>query len=66
MAKKSKSITFTNATIDLRDMSIAEMKKDSVVVSSLQEVLEEWDLVEGITLILKRDEQCGGKESDEA
>lgn len=62
MAKKSKSIAFTNATIDLRDMTIAELKKDSVVVSSLQDLLEEWDGVEGISLVIKQDIQCGGME----
>ena len=63
MAKKTKSITFSNAQIDLRDMSISELKKDEVVISSLDDLLKEWDLVEGITLIIKKDEQVGGKDS---
>lgn len=64
MAKKTKSITFSNAQIDLRDMSISEIKKDSVVVTSLDDLLKEWDLVEGITLVIKKDEQVGGQDRE--
>lgn len=64
MAKKTKSIAFSNATIDLEDMTITELKKDSVLVTSLDEVLKEWNGVEGISLVIRQDIQCGGSESE--
>ncbi len=65
LAKKTKSISFTNATICLEDMTIEEMKKDSVLISSLDELLKDWDGVQGITLTIRQDVQCGGSEEED-
>lgn len=64
MAKKSKSISFSNATIDLEMRTIEELKKDSVVVTSLDEVLNEWNGLPGLSIMIKQDVQCGSSESE--
>lgn len=56
MAKETKSIAFSNATIDLADDTITEYKKDSMTVSCLSEVLKAWDGVGGISLSIRTDE----------
>lgn len=56
MAKKTKSVVFSNAQIDLAADEILEIKKDEVVVSSLSALLKEWDNVPGVTISIKRDQ----------
>lgn len=55
MAKASKSIAFKNATIDKSEMTITEITKDDTKVYSLDKLIEDWDGIEGISIIIKKD-----------
>ena len=55
MAKASKSIAFKNAVIDKDEMTITEFTKDDTKVYSLNQVIEDWDGIEGISLTIKQD-----------
>ncbi len=54
MAKQVESVSFSNAQIDIAADEIAEMKKDEIVVSSLSEVLKQWDGIEGVSITIKK------------
>ncbi len=55
MAKKTKSIAFKNATINIDDMTITEFTKDDTKVYDLKKVLQDWDNIDGISLTIKQD-----------
>ena len=55
MAKASKSIAFKNAVIDKNDMTITEVIKDDTKVYSLEKLIEDWDGIEGISIVIKKD-----------
>lgn len=55
MAKVSKTMTFSKATIDMADMTITEYGKDSVETFDLMEIFNEWDKIENINLTFKQD-----------
>lgn len=55
MAKKTKSIAFKNATINIDDMTITEVTKDDTKVYDLKKVLQDWDNIDGISLTIKQD-----------
>lgn len=64
MAKRTDSITFSNATIDLDDRTITEEKKDETIVSSLDEVLRTFANRPGLMISIKQDTQCSMGEPD--
>ena len=55
MAKASKSIAFKNAVIDKSEGTITEFTKDDTKVYSIEKLLEEWDGIEGISIVMKKD-----------
>ena len=55
MAKASKSIAFKNATIDKSEMTITEITKDDTKVYSLDKLIEDWDGIDGISIVMKKD-----------
>ena len=55
MAKKTKSIAFKNATINIDDMTSTEFTKDDTKVYDLKKVLQDWDNIDGISLTIKQD-----------
>ena len=55
MAKASKSIAFKNATIDKSEMTITEITKDDTKVYSLDKLIEDWDGIEGVSIVMKKD-----------
>ena len=55
MAKASKSIAFKNAVIDKAEGTITEFTKDDTKVYSIEKLLEDWDQVEGISIVMKKD-----------
>lgn len=57
MAKSTMSEHYANATIDLEQMTITELTKDSERSYSLRALLERWDGVEGISLRLSTERQ---------
>jgi len=57
--KKSSSLSIRNATIDINDMTITEITKDDSQTYSLVDILKEWDGVDGVTLVIKREVSIG-------
>lgn len=55
MAKESKSVSFKNATINKEDMTITEFTKDDSKTYSLENVIADWDGIDGVSLTIKRD-----------
>ena len=55
MAKASKSIAFKNAVIDKVEGTITEFTKDDTKVYSLDKLIEDWDGIEGISIVMKKD-----------
>ena len=55
MAKASKSIAFKNAVIDKAEGTITEFTKDDTKVYSLDKLIEDWDGIEGISIVMKKD-----------
>lgn len=59
MAKCSKSIVFSNATIDAEEMTIIEYKKDDMFEHDIMEILREWSGKDGLTISIRLDTQRG-------
>lgn len=55
MAKASKSIAFKNAVIDKAEGTITEFTKDDTKVYSIDKLIEDWDGIEGISIVMKKD-----------
>lgn len=55
MAKASKSIAFKNAVIDKAEGTITEFTKDDTKVYLLDKLIEDWDGIEGISIVMKKD-----------
>lgn len=53
MAQAKKAVTFKNAIIDTKDGTITEFTKDETNVYNLQDVLAEWNGVEGISITIQ-------------
>lgn len=62
MAKASKSIAFKNAVIDKAEGTITEFTKDDTKVYYIENLLEDWDQVEGISLTIKQDDDVPADE----
>lgn len=54
MADLVQSETFTNAIIDVDDLTLTEYGEESVKVYSIYELLRRWDGIVGITLTIHR------------
>lgn len=57
MAKLSKSMSFRRAKIDLENMTLIEETKDNYEEFDLMEVLREWDGIDNLTIIIKKDDE---------
>lgn len=53
MAKKTKSLSFKNATINKSDMTIVEYTKDDSFVYRIKDIIDEWDSVDGLSITIK-------------
>lgn len=62
MAKESKSVSFKNATINKEDMTITEFTKDDSKTYSLENVIADWDGIDGVSLTIKRDDDIPADE----
>ena len=62
MAKASKSIAFKNAVIDKEEGTITEFTKDDTKVYSLEKLIEDWDGIEGISIVIKKDDDVPADE----
>lgn len=54
MAQAKKAVAFKNAVIDVKDGIITEFTKDETNVYKLDDILAEWDGVEGISLTIQQ------------
>lgn len=54
MAQAKKAVAFKNAVIDVKDGTITEFTKDETNVYKLDDILAEWDGVEGISLTIQQ------------
>ena len=54
MAQAKKAVAFKNAVIDVKDGTITEFTKDETNVYKLEDILAEWDGVEGISLTIQQ------------
>lgn len=64
MAQSNKSVSFKNAMIDLNEGVIVEVSKDETKTYSLGELLREWDMVEGVSIMLKQTTELPSQEDD--
>lgn len=64
MAKQLEMEVFSNAKIDLSDMTITEINADSMQVHSLTDLLQRWSGLEGVTLTLTHRSKIYGKRGD--
>ncbi len=68
MAKVAKSVSFEKAQIDMKDHTITEYLKDETNTYKLDDILKDWDGVDGITFSIKQvdklavDENSGVKD----
>lgn len=58
MAKKSKSISFKNATICVADGTITEYTRDDSKTYSIKHLLESWSGIDGVSITIKLDEDA--------
>lgn len=54
MAQAEKAVAFKNAVIDVKDGTITEFTKDETNVYKLDDILAEWDGVDGISLTIQQ------------
>lgn len=54
MAQAKKAVAFKNAVIDVKDGTITEYNKDDTKVYKLEDVLADWDGVEGVSLTIQQ------------
>lgn len=65
MAKKSRSLSFKNATINSSDMTIVEYTKDETFVYRIKDILNEWNGIDGISLVIKSENIVEALDEDE-
>ena len=57
MAKASKSINFKNAQVDKAKNLITEVGKDDTKFYSLSKLIDEWNMIDGISITIKKDDE---------
>ena len=57
MAKFNRTVTYTKAVIDKDAGTITEYLKDAENVYYIENILEAWNGVTGITITIKKDEE---------
>ena len=62
MAKYNKTITYTKAVIYKDAGTITEYLKDGENVYFIENILKEWDGVEGISITIKKDRELPSEE----
>lgn len=65
MAKIDRTVTFANASFNTKDMTITETTKDGMNTYNLQEILDSWTGIEGITFSLKQVDELEPMEDNE-
>lgn len=62
MAKANKTVTYSKAVIDKAAGTITERLKDYENVYYIENILDSWDGVEGISITIKKDEELPSEE----
>ena len=62
MAKSNKTVTYTKAVIDKESGIITERLKDGENVYYIENILDTWDGVEGVSITIKKDEELPSEE----
>ena len=53
--KKVNSNSFKNCVIDVDNMTITEKTKEDNYVFDLKKVLQDWNMIEGVSITIKKD-----------
>ena len=64
MARKTFSVSFKNAEIDVEADTITETSKDDTKVYKLSSVLSEFDKIQGLTISIKKDDELESEDVD--
>ena len=62
MDKSNKTVTYTKAVIDKEAGIITERLKDGENVYYIENILDTWDGVEGVSITIKKDEELPSEE----
>lgn len=62
MAKSNKTVTYSKAVIDKATGTITEKLKDYDNVYYIENILDAWDGVEGVSITIKKDEELPSEE----
>ena len=62
MVKSNHTVTYTKAVIDKEAGTITEYLKDCTNVYFIDNILDEWDGVEGISITIKKDKELPSEE----
>lgn len=62
MAKSNKTVTYSKAVIDKAAGTITERLKDYENVYYIENILDAWDGIEGISITIKKDEELPSEE----
>lgn len=65
MAKKVKSLSFTNATISIADNTITEYTKDDTIEYNLMNVLKEWSEIDGLSISFKQNNDVSTRDYED-
>lgn len=64
MAKKSLSDTYKNCEVNLAEMSLIEVSKDSVETFSIMDILKSWDGEDGVDITIKKSSDISASDED--
>lgn len=65
MAKSTKSVSFSNAIIDIDEDTITETKKDECTTWNLSDVLKQFNGLPGVSLMIRYDDALPGELEEE-
>ncbi len=65
MAKLTSSETFKNSTINTNDGTITEFLKDDTRVYKLSEILNQWNLIDNLSITIKQDKDLPAADDSE-
>ena len=62
MAKSNRTVSYTTAVINKEAGTITEHLKDGDFVYFIENILDTWDGVEGVSITIKKDEELPSEE----
>ena len=55
MAKKSKSVSLKNVTVDLDNMTFTEVSKDEMHEYNIMDILADWNNQDGVSISIRKE-----------